>query len=187
MGLAGPLQLHLELFDELVEGHRALVKRRGFQDVAELTSSVRRQEVCKIEVPGSPFRGDREHADQIQTEVCKVRQRFLTERLIVQLCSDQPQAAQGSGTGAEFGHRRRRQGQLRSHNDFLHLSPPGQQDSDRAAKILRELAHGFGQLRGEDFVVRHTASVQSLYGRELTGPQSDGLTKNFRNGLPPFL
>jgi hypothetical protein len=87
----------------------------------------------------------------------------------MELCADQPETAQGSGAGAKFGDRCGRQGQIRSYDNLLHLSSSGEEHSDRTPYILRNLAHRFGQLGGEHFIVRHAAPVQSLDGAELAG------------------
>jgi hypothetical protein len=89
--------------------------------------------------------------------------------LIVELCADQPETAQRSGAGAKFGHACGRQDQIRSYDNLLHLSPSGEEHSDRTPHVLRKLAHRFGQLGGEHFIVRHAAPVQSLDGAELAG------------------
>jgi hypothetical protein len=78
-----------------------------------------------VEVARSAFWRHRQHSDEVQPEIREVCEGFLIEWLIVQLRADQPETAQGSGTGAEFCHGGGRQGQVRSHDNFLDLSPSG--------------------------------------------------------------
>src|SRR5689334_13112987 len=186
VGPTGLLHIRFKFINELVEDYCAIVKLLSLKDIAQLTGCVRRQQLSDVEVAWSTFRRDGQYSNEIQTEISEVCERFLTEWLIVQLCSDQPEATQGSGTGAEFCHGCRREGQFGSNDNLLHLSPSGQEYGDGAPDVLRELTHCFRQLGGKDFAMRHAATEQSLDGGKLTGTQSGGLTVNFRNGRSPF-
>ena len=138
--------------------------------------------MSEIEIPGSPFRSDGQHTDQVQAEIGKVGQGLLAKRLVMQLRSDQSESTERSGARAKFCHGGRRQRQVRSDYDLLDLSPSGQEHGERATDIIGELAHGSSQLRGEDLIVRHTAAIKSFKCGELAGPEAGKLSVDVRNG-----
>jgi hypothetical protein len=73
VGSAHLLQFRLKLFDELIECHRELVKRGRFEKITELTGSVWRKKMRKVEIARMSVWSYGEHPNEVQTEVCKVR------------------------------------------------------------------------------------------------------------------
>jgi hypothetical protein len=115
--------------------------------------------MSQIHHAGIARRRDGQDTEQIETEVSQVRQRLLAERLVMELGANQPEAAQRSGAGAEFGQCGGRECEIGADDDFLDLSPSGQQHRQRAADLQRELAHGFGQFNGQHLIVWDSASI----------------------------
>jgi hypothetical protein len=64
----------------------------------------------------------------------------------MELGSNEAKAAQGPGTGTELRQRRRRELEICPNDNFLHLSPSAQEDSQRTPDVQGKLAHGLGQL-----------------------------------------
>jgi hypothetical protein len=89
VGPARLLQFRLELFDELVERHRALVERNGLEEIAQGTAAARREKMCEVEIAWMSLWSYGEHANEVQAKVGKVSQGLLTQGLIVQLGADQ--------------------------------------------------------------------------------------------------
>jgi len=107
VGSPRALHIRFKVFDKAIECQRALMKRRALEHIAQLPCAVGRQKVGQVQSAGITGRCDRQDAEHIKTKVGQVCQRFLTERLIVELGANQSEAAQRAGTRTELRKRRR--------------------------------------------------------------------------------
>ena len=127
------------------------------------------------------FAIDLKRGHEIQSQQREIRQIFLTQWLIPQVNTNQPQAAQGVRPRTKFRQGLECRHTAGSDEYLFHCTATSDEKADRTAYLKRELACCTGELCCHESIGRHTSAIEAFQGRQLTRLQAGDVSVNKRN------